>query len=74
MRSFKNDRENWSGQNRTSRTACYGHAFEPTVFQHDSFMVLTQIYASIILSRPSGSFTDLDLQINQAFQVVFLEQ
>ena len=25
MRSFKNDRENWSGQNRTSRTACYGH-------------------------------------------------
>ena len=25
MRSSKNDRENWSGQNRTSRTACYGH-------------------------------------------------
>ena len=25
MRSFKNDRENWSGQTRTSRTACYGH-------------------------------------------------
>ena len=23
---FKNDRENWSGQNRTSWTACYGHA------------------------------------------------
>ena len=26
MRSSKNDHENWSGQNRTSRTACYGHA------------------------------------------------
>ena len=26
MRSSKNDSENWSGQNRTSRTACYGHA------------------------------------------------
>ena len=25
MRSSKNDSENWSGQNRTSRTACYGH-------------------------------------------------
>ena len=26
MHSFKNDWENWSGQNRTSRTACYDHA------------------------------------------------
>ena len=25
MRSSKNDRENWSSQNRTSRTTCYGH-------------------------------------------------
>ena len=24
---FQNDHENWSGQNRTSRTACYGHVF-----------------------------------------------
>ena len=28
MRSSKNDRENWSGQNRTSRTACYGHGLK----------------------------------------------
>ena len=27
MRSSKNDRENWSGQNRTSQTACYGHGY-----------------------------------------------
>ena len=25
MGSLKNDYENWSGQNRTSRTTCYGH-------------------------------------------------
>ena len=30
MRSSKNDRENWSGQNRTSRTACYGPAWTCT--------------------------------------------
>ena len=27
MRSSKNYRENWSGQKRTSRTACYGHVY-----------------------------------------------
>ena len=32
MRSFKTDCENWSGQNRTSRTACYGHVIEIVTF------------------------------------------
>ena len=32
MRSFKNDCENWSGQNRTSRTACYSHVIEIVTF------------------------------------------
>ena len=30
MRSSKNDSENWSGQNRTSQNACYGHAGNQT--------------------------------------------
>ena len=27
---FQNDRKNWSGQNRTSRIACYGHVLRQT--------------------------------------------
>ena len=35
MCSSKNDSENWSGQNRTSRTACYGHGlYTPALVQH----------------------------------------
>ena len=45
MRSFKNGRENWSGQNRTSRTACYGHEYKLT-HTSESYDILGKLFSN----------------------------
>ena len=46
MRNSENYLENWSGQNRTGRTACYGHAFEvgATLYMYSCAVVRVHLF------------------------------
>ena len=46
MRSSKNDNDNWSGQNWTSRTACYSHESTVSIIESYSASCVALLYGS----------------------------